>query len=153
MISSDVFTEARLLAAAVDVATSSLSDAQVIKYGTLGSGKGRAVSLYNFSWKALDDGFTAAGTTLATYNTPSIFVGVTDFNDGGGKWRYIMGQGARNNRINNLQGTKNTPIPAKSAFSQVIMNSRHSRTYQVTTKCVSICSVLWMPIPQLSWIR
>lgn len=115
-------TEA-LAQAAVGIATSSLTNTQVIKYGTLGSGFARAVPLDNFSWKGFDDGTLATGTTLATYNTPSIFVGITDYNDGGGKWRFIQGQGARNNLLNNIQTARNSPMPAKSANSNFIFGN------------------------------
>lgn len=110
--------------AAVGVATATLTNTQCIKYSSLGSGRARMGLPNDFRWQAFDDGYQATTQTLAPYSTGGIWIQLIDFDDGvSGKQVYYMGVGAPDNLSAGNLGNRNSPLPAKSANSGMILNN------------------------------
>lgn len=117
-------TEADALAS-VGIATNSLTNDDVIKYGALGTGNGAFQLLDGFLYQPFDDGLSK--TNLSGYNaygTYGVYVQVIDYDDDvTGKRIYWSGVNSKDSVIDGLAGSLNSPQPAKSASSALTLSN------------------------------
>lgn len=108
------------------VAVASLTNDDVIKYGTLGNGDGSFFFSENvFNWRNFDDAFDSTNIDgYATYEEFAVYVQKVDFDDGvTGKRLFYSGINAINNLIDGLPSAKNSPIPSQSANTALLLGN------------------------------
>ena len=108
--------------AAAGIVTSALDNTQVLKYGALGLGE---VTFYlegHGEWRPFDDGFNNE-ENLVEMNQFGVYAMMVDYDDGSGKRSFYSGKDELWNLINNKQSAKNSPLPAPSNNSNIILNN------------------------------